>query len=347
LVTLLNETLVVPVGAAELPVFLSLSLPVDAVFTVQPDASPRLVGWPVKVDEPLVKPAGVLHAPLAVVQIWKSADWSTVEDGNTKLKAYVVEAEATDEPRVRVRVVATPAEAPPTLKSKKLKLSKLESARDNVNFILFFIFDSILSPHMIFYVDCLLLYISTMKYVKQITTVWKPLFSLVLLLGFLGVKTVNAAPYGTGKYGDNVPYGSETSLAISTSGNVNIQVTPTEAGTLATAANTVTVTSTDVVGYKLYIRSLTSTNMVNGASTIPASANGSPASLAVNTWGYNTDASSNFVGSTLVDTLIKNAVGPYSSGDDTTVTYGVKVDNNKAAGNYVTTVVYTAVPQTD
>jgi hypothetical protein len=170
---------------------------------------------------------------------------------------------------------------------------------------------------------------------------------LVITYSLFTASLASAAPYGKGKYGDNVPYGSETSLAINTSGDVTIQVTPTEAGTLATASNNVTVTSTDVVGYKLYIRSLNSTSMVNGASIIPASANGTPASLANNTWGYNTDGSSNFVGSTLTDTLIKNASGPYSSGDTTTVTYGVKVDNSKAAGNYVTSVVYTAAPQTE
>lgn len=185
-----------------------------------------------------------------------------------------------------------------------------------------------------------------MLYVKRVNI---NLIIIVLLasLSLLPIAQIDAAPFGKGKFGDNVPYGGETTLAISNNGNVTIQVTPTEAGALATSSNIVTVTSTDVVGYKLYIRSLGSTNMANGGSNIPASANGSPASLATNTWGYNTDASSNFVGSTLTDTLIKNAVGPYSSGDNTTVTYGVKVDNSKSAGNYTTSIVYTAVPQTE
>ncbi|MDQ5972556.1 MAG: hypothetical protein QG553_715 [Patescibacteria group bacterium] len=156
-----------------------------------------------------------------------------------------------------------------------------------------------------------------------------------------------AQPFGTGKFGANVPYGAATSLSISTGGNVLIQVTPTDSGTLGTANNAVTVTSTDVVGYKLYIRSLSSTDMANGAFTIPASANGLPASLATNTWGYNTDAGANYVGITASDVLIKNGIGPFSSGDTTTVTYGVKVDNSKPAGNYTSTVVYTAVPQTE
>lgn len=169
-----------------------------------------------------------------------------------------------------------------------------------------------------------------------------------LLTLMLNPFMVQAQPFGTGKFGANVPYGSATSLTISTTGNVQIQITPTDAGTVGTANNTVTVTSTDVVGYKLYIRSLSSTNMTNGASTLSASGNVSPSSLASNTWGYNTSGSgTNFTGITASDVEIKNGVGPFSSGDNTAVTYGVKVDNSKPAGNYSTTVVYTAVPQTE
>lgn len=170
------------------------------------------------------------------------------------------------------------------------------------------------------------------------SNLWINLFSLTPAL---------AQPFGTGKYGANVPYGSATSLTISTSGNVSISVTPTDAGTLGTATNNVTITSTDVVGYQLYINSLSSTNMTNGAYNIPASGNVVAAALASDTWGYNTDASSNFVGMTTSQVMIKNAVGPFSSGDVTAVTYGVKVDNAKPAGNYSTAVVYTAVPQTN
>lgn len=169
------------------------------------------------------------------------------------------------------------------------------------------------------------------------------LSALYVLVG----ATVFASPYGAGLYGENVPYGGETSLTIATSGNISIPVTPSDAGTLASGTSTVTVTSSDVIGFKLYIRAKTATPLDNGnGSTVPASANGAPAALAVNTWGYNTDGSSNYVGITLSDVLIRNATDPYTSGDVTSVKYGVKVDNTKPAGNYTTTVVYTAVPQT-
>ena len=154
-----------------------------------------------------------------------------------------------------------------------------------------------------------------------------------------------------------MPYGSQTSLTISTNGNVAIPVTPTPTGTLkldgsadyvvGTGTSAVTITSSDVVGYKLYIKSVSTTNLVNGGANIAASTNGAPAELGVNTWGYNTDASINYVGSTLSDVLIKTGTGPHTSGDVTNVTFGVKIDNAKPAGNYSNTVQYTAVPQTN
>jgi hypothetical protein len=173
------------------------------------------------------------------------------------------------------------------------------------------------------------------------------LFLAVLSLLFYVPYTL-AQPYGKGLYDSNVPYGNLTSLSIATSGNVTIpNITPTAVGVLGTGTSTVTVTSTDVVGYKLYVRSLTSTNMSNLGTNIPASSNSSPLALAVDTWGYNTDASTNFVGMTLSDVLIKSLTGPASTGDVTTFTYGLKVDLLKAAGNYTTSVIYTAVPQTN
>lgn len=171
-------------------------------------------------------------------------------------------------------------------------------------------------------------------------------FILTISIGALIPTLSYASPYGKGVYGANVPYGSQTALSIATSGNVSIPISPTTGGTLATGTSTVTVTSTDVKGFKLYIRALTNTNMNNLGALLPASANVSPATLATDTWGYNTDASNNFVGMTLTDALIRSITVPAKNGDITTVTYGVKIDLAKPAGNYVSTVIYTAVPQT-
>jgi hypothetical protein len=174
---------------------------------------------------------------------------------------------------------------------------------------------------------------------------------VLLILAIFGVVTVfgptsYASTYGSGKYNAVIPYGGQTNLTISTSGNVSIPITPGASAVLGTASGTVTVVSTDAVGYKLYVRALSSANMTSGGNTIPASANGSAAALATNTWGYNLDASTNFVGMTTSDVLIRTGSGPFETGDTTTVTYGVKIDQSKAAGSYNTTVIYTAVPQT-
>lgn len=156
-----------------------------------------------------------------------------------------------------------------------------------------------------------------------------------------------AQPYSKGTYNTAIPYGDQTSLSISTSGNINIKVLPTSEGTTASGSGNITVISTDVIGYKLYIKALNNTNMSNQGILLPTSANVTPSALETNTWGYNLDASNNFVGISLTDTLIRSVSTPVSTGSVTTITYGVKLDMTKPAGDYSTSVVYTAVPQTD
>jgi len=173
------------------------------------------------------------------------------------------------------------------------------------------------------------------------------ILSIMIFNGLIMSSTGYAQPYGKGIYNIGLPYGDQTSLSISTNGNVDIPITPTTDGVLATGSSAVTVTSTDVTGYKLYIRALTNTYMNNLGSQLPASANNTPAPLSSNTWGYNTDASINFVGISLSDTLIHSMTTIAPSGDITNVTFGMNLDMAKPAGNYVATVIYTAVPQTD
>lgn len=167
---------------------------------------------------------------------------------------------------------------------------------------------------------------------------------LVMGLVMLSVSQVSASPFGQGKFGEDVPFGSATSLAVNLGGDVSLALTPSGPNTLsASSSHTLTVTSTDVVGYKLYSRALSSSNLASGAYSIPASANVSPSSLADNTWGYNTDGSANFVGISTQNALVKDADGPFKNGDDTEVTYGVTANTTKEAGDYTTTVVYTVV----
>lgn len=172
-------------------------------------------------------------------------------------------------------------------------------------------------------------------------------FLITLLLGSalfsLLEGAANASPFGAGVFGEDVPFGSMTSISITTDGNVAITATPSGSTFSGSGSHTLTVTSTDVVGYELYTKSPSGTGMTNGTDTIPASSNSMPAALAMNTWGYNTDNSSNYVGIAATDTLIKDVSGPYKNGDDTVVTYGVLANTSKSSGAYTIGVTYTAV----
>ena len=175
----------------------------------------------------------------------------------------------------------------------------------------------------------------------------RPQRLLILGIGLgLGVLTapVVASPFGQGVYGADVPFGALTSISVALGGNVSLNLAPSGPNFSGNGSHTITVTSTDVVGYMLYVWSPNSTNMVNGGSTIAASANSSPGALAANTWGYNvTGSSTNFKGMTTAPVIIKDANGPHKNGDDTTVTYGALTDASKAAGTYTISVVYTIV----
>jgi len=160
-------------------------------------------------------------------------------------------------------------------------------------------------------------------------------------------QNVSASPFGQGVFGADVPFGSGTSMSISLGGNVSLALTPSGDDLAGSGSHTITVTSTDVVGYRLYIYSPGSSDMVSGANTIPASANVTPAGLAINTWGYNIDGSTNYRGVTTSPVVLKDANGPYKNGDNTTVKYGVLTSSTKGAGEYAVSVVYTAVAKNE
>ena len=157
----------------------------------------------------------------------------------------------------------------------------------------------------------------------------------------------SAQPFGVGKFGENVPFGSQTSISIALSNSADIALTPSGGTFSGTGSHAVTVTSTDVVGYDLYVNTTAGTAMTNGTDNVPASANGTAGPLATNTWGYNTTGSTtNFLGMTAAQQLINNGTGPFTSGVATNVTYGALIDITKSAGTYSVDVTYTAVGRT-
>jgi hypothetical protein len=154
----------------------------------------------------------------------------------------------------------------------------------------------------------------------------------------------HASPFGHGVFSADVPFGSATSISIALGGDVNLPLTSDGSNFKGTSAHTVTVTSTDVVGYTLYARPTTTTAMSNGSATIPASSNSTLSTLTSGTWGFNTNGSTtNFLGMANGITLIKQADGPYKNGDPTTVTYGATAPLTQPAGSYSLAITYTVV----
>lgn len=177
---------------------------------------------------------------------------------------------------------------------------------------------------------------------RPVRRIWIAICLFVLLA--LPASPVLASPFGHGVFGADVPFGSATSLAIDLGGDVSFALTPSGATFSGTGSHVVTVTSTDVVGHFLYVHTTGSTNMTNGSATIPASSNTTAAPLAVGSWGYNASGSpTNFLGMSATSMLLKDADGPYTDGDPTTVTYGTLVSNTQESGDYSVAVTYTVV----
>lgn len=177
------------------------------------------------------------------------------------------------------------------------------------------------------------------------------LASLVILCSLLVQQPAYATLFGQGKFGVST-FGSLSSLSIAftgganSDGNVAVPLSPNGGNFTGNGSANVVVTTNDGVGYRLYVLAPISTNLTRTGSsdTIATSGNSTPAALAVNTWGFNTSGSTtNFQGVLSTPTEIKVASGPFTSGDTTTVTYGVTTDITKPAGSYVGNVVYTAV----
>lgn len=156
--------------------------------------------------------------------------------------------------------------------------------------------------------------------------------------------TAAASPFGQGVFGADVPFGSMTSLSINLGGDVALNLAPDGNTFKGSGSHTVTITSTDVVGYYLYAHTTGSTNMTSSNASIPASSNTSAGALTPSSWGYNTTGSTtDFIGMNATGVLLKDATGPFKNGDPTTITYGALTSSTQAAGNYSVAVTYTAV----
>lgn len=154
-----------------------------------------------------------------------------------------------------------------------------------------------------------------------------------------------------------------STISITTSGTVNLNVTPVTGGAQTSAADTVTVATNNSAGYNLTLaNSDATTTLASGGNTIAAHAGTQAAAtvLANNTWGYHVDgvgnmstggaAESNVTSSAILYAGVPASSSPntlkstsaVASGDVTTVYFAVKADPTKPNGTYTDTVTYTA-----
>lgn len=173
----------------------------------------------------------------------------------------------------------------------------------------------------------------------------------VFVCAFMLQQPASASPFGQGVFGANNAFGSLTSLSITLGSSVSMTLGLSGSTFTGNGSSSVTTTTNDAAGYSLYTWGPAGTSMTRndgGSDTIPASSNTSAGALATNTWGYNTDGSSNYIGLTSTPVLVKTTNGPYESGDTTNFTYGVVTDTTtKSAGTYTVNVAYTVAALQD
>lgn len=153
-------------------------------------------------------------------------------------------------------------------------------------------------------------------------------------------------------------------ISMTTSGTVNLAITPTGSGSATSASDTVSVSTNRSAGYNLKVADADATvTLTNGGSTI-AAASGSfatPAALGNNTWGWRVDSAGTFgAGPTSAQTNVASLSGTWAAmpasgspatikttattatNDTTTVWYGAMADTTRVDGTYTDTVTYTA-----
>lgn len=156
---------------------------------------------------------------------------------------------------------------------------------------------------------------------------------------------------------------NDASLSVAlTPEAMNLAVTPTPDGTLASDEMAIQVSTDNTTGYTLALSlagAETSLNDPASGGKIQSSIAdiNSPATLSVNTWGWYPDSLANNTGN-LFSALPSNS-GPYElkktsaptsgSGDTTTISFGVNVDTTLPAGSYTNAIIISAttnyVPQ--
>lgn len=173
---------------------------------------------------------------------------------------------------------------------------------------------------------------------------------------------VSAQATTTGNTTVNANLGS--TISMSTSGTVNLAITPVSGGAQTNGSDSVSVSTNNSTGYTLQLNDQdTNTSLVKGTDTIAAHTGtvASPTALANNSWGYRVDGAGGFgAGPTTAESNATSSAQLYAgitasgspvtlkttsaaaSGSGTTVWYAAKADTSKPSGTYSDIVTYTA-----
>lgn len=154
-----------------------------------------------------------------------------------------------------------------------------------------------------------------------------------------------------------------STISITSTGTVNLGITPVAGGSQTSDSDTVTVATNNSTGFNLTLQNNDAdTELKNGSDAIAAHSGtpAAPSALASNTWGYavagdNFDVSyTAFANQPTSTTLwagvpangapvtLKNTTTPATPDDVTTVWYSAKADTTLPDGTYTDTVLYTA-----
>ena len=157
----------------------------------------------------------------------------------------------------------------------------------------------------------------------------------------------------------NVSIEGAWTVSISSSGILNVDITPKGSGTASTATDNLNIYTNTPNGYQLYLNSTSgSTDIYNNADTshernhfiATTGTKSSPATLSSNSWGYSlatnpTTFSKVETSSSATDSLITTGTKTTGSGDNLDVTFGFNADTKLTPGTYTTSVTYTAVAE--
>ena len=180
---------------------------------------------------------------------------------------------------------------------------------------------------------------------------------------FVVSSQVSAQNYGVGTYG-SCQYGS-CSISVSSSGSVDLSVTPTITGACTVASDTVGVSTSSSTGYTLQLSSTTSeTRLLSGENALAATGGsaGTPEAISMNSWGFRVDGGAFGDGPTTAVSSgpataalfagVPSSAAPVTiaapssfraAPDDTTVWYAVCATSAQLAGVYSGSVTYTAL----